>query len=146
MNFRNTDLKTKHRIISSKLTAVSANSLNIGQVPAGMTRWFTFLMLDTMNVAGASVTLLYIASVSTKIPTRVSMVLAANRKMALNLRATGLSTKSGHCPEGMPPICIPQRGPNVNIPLFSIAASKFIGCYCSGASAYVFVQYFDEEA
>jgi len=146
MNFRNTDLKTKHRIISSKLTAVSGCSLNIGQVPAGMTRWFTFLMLDTMNVAGASVTLLYIASVSTKIPTRVSMVLATHRKMTLNLRATGCSTKSGHCPQVQPPILIPQRGPSINKPLFSIAGGKFIGCYCSGASAFVYVQYFDEEA
>lgn len=138
MTTRNMELKTVSKVVTSETSA-----LNIGgQVPAGMKRWVTFIGLDTMLITGASSVKLYLASVSVSIPTKASLIATGNRKMVLNLRATGLNSVRNQTPDG-PPLMIPDK-PDTNKPLFSIAASKWLGVWASYTSANVTLQYFDE--
>ena len=138
MTTRNTDLK----IVSKPLTQETA-AINIGgQVPAGMKRWYTFLGLDTMLGTGASSVRLYLASVSVSNPSKASLIATGNRKMLLDVRATGVKGAQNQTPDG-PPLMIPDR-PNANAPLFSIASGKWLGTYASYTTANFTTQYFDE--
>lgn len=143
---RNIDLKTAHYFVCSKVaSSLSYSGLRMGVVPAGMTRWITFLMVDNTKPAGASQLRLHIASLaSAGTLTKASLILAANRKMLLDLRGTGVKRAQAHCaPYGLPPLMIPPV-PDPEKPLFSIAGGKRLGFYCSCTTANVFVQYFDE--
>ena len=138
MSTRNTELKWV-----SKQPKQETAGLNIGgQVPDNMKRWVTFLSLDTMFVTGASSVRLYLASVGVSDPTKASIIATGNRKMLLDLRATGLLGVQNLTPDGAP-LMIPDK-PDTNKPLFSIAAAKWLGVYASYTTANVHVQYFDE--
>jgi len=127
-----------------------------GQVPAGMKRWISFLSLDSILITGASSVRLYLASVSVSNPTKASLIATGNRKMLLDLRATGLAQTVGSAatskigsthrqditPEG-PPLMMPDT-PDTEKPLFSIAAGNWLGAYASYTTANVSMQYFDE--
>ena len=138
---RNIELKTVSKILASKTSQINIG----GQVPAGMKRWITFLSVDTWALASCQAVKLYLASVPTSISPRSSIVATTNRKMMIDLRASGINqgTKRNFTPDG-PPLMIPDR-PDSNKPLFSIAAGKWLGAYASNASAAnVLIQYFDE--
>jgi len=148
--YRNIELNTVSKIVTSDTAGIVIG----GQVPAGMKRWVTFLSLDTPLVTGASSVRLYLASVATNNPTKASLIATSNRKMLLDLRAsglrvaTGLSKTSGHSrkndvtPYG-PPLMVPET-PDTSRPLFSIAGGYYLGVYASYTTANVFVQYYDE--
>lgn len=135
---RNIELKTVSKVLTKE-----TQGLNIGgQVPAGMKRWVTFIALDTMLVTGASSVKLYLASVPAASNIKSSLIATANRKMMIDLRATGLKGIYNQTPDG-PPLMIPDK-PDANKPLFSIAAEKWLGAYASYTTANVTIQYFDE--
>ncbi len=135
------DIKTVSKIISSNV----ATAGNIGgQVPAGMTRWVTFLSVDTALITGASSVKVHFASVGVSNPTRASLIATGNRKWSIDLRATGLERTNSHvAPHEGAPFMIPNKI-NPDAPLFSIAGGKWLGINASNTTANVLVQYFDE--
>ena len=138
MSTRNTETKFLSKVIELETAELTLG----GQVPAGMKRWVTFLSLDTMLVTGASSVRLYMASVSVSDPTKTSLIATGNRKMLLDVRATGITALRNLTPDG-PPLMIPDT-PDTEKPLFSIAAENWLGVYASYATANVSMQYFDE--
>ena len=135
--------RNKETQFTSKQVKQETAGLNIGgQVASGMKRWVTFLSLDTMLVTGASSVRLFLASVSVSDPTKASLIATGNRKMLVDLRATGLLDTQNLTPDGAP-LMIPDR-PDTAKPLFSIAAGKWLGVYASYTTANIHVQYFDE--
>jgi len=136
---RNIELKTVSKILASKTSQINIG----GQVPTNMKRWVTFLSIDTWALASCQAVKLYLASVPTSISPRSSIVATTNRKMMIDLRASGILGRRNQTPYG-PPLMIPDR-PDANKPLFSIAGGKWLGAYASNASAAnVLIQYFDE--
>lgn len=133
VDLRNIELKNVNKIITSGIAGINIG----GQVPTNMKRWVTFVSLDTLSPAGASNVGIYLASVSVSNPSIASIVLLANRKMKLMLRAT---QTSGH---RKTPLQVP-RLPDINTPLFSIAGGKWLGAFATKTTAQVVVQYFDE--
>lgn len=135
---RNIELKTVSKVVSN------TSQVNLGgQVPAGMKRWVTFICLDALSKDGSAFLRLYLASGTTALPTKANIIAAANRKMMIDLRASGVkNTRLNHTPDG-PPLMIPDR-PDANKPLFSIAAENFLGAFVSNTAANVTIQYFDE--
>ena len=133
---RNMELKTKHQVCGS-----DASTLTIGgQVPAGMKRWVTFLMLETNTVSLASDGSVYFASVGVSVPVHTSLVATANRKLMQRWVASSVTDSSHKLP-----IMIPKDGPDPDQPLFSIGSGKWLGVYfTAGATGNVFIQYFDE--
>ncbi len=138
MSNRNLELKTIDKIVTSKVSGITIG----GQVPSGMKRWVTFLILDSITQASAQSVRLHLASVGVSNPTKASLVATSNRKMLLDLRASGLQGTQNISPHG-PPLMIPDR-PDSNKPLFSIASGKWLGAYASNTTAKAFIQYFDE--
>ena len=133
VDLRNIELKNVNKIVTSGIAGINIG----GQVQANMKRWVTFVSLDTLSPAGASNIGIYLASVSVSNPSIASIVLLANRKMKLMLRAT---QTSGH---RKTPLTIP-RVPNIKSPLFSIAGGKWLGAFATMTTGQVVVQYFDE--
>ena len=138
MTIRNIDLKLVSKPVTQETTGINIG----GQVPAQMKRWYTFLGLDTMAVTGASSVRLYLASVSVSNPSKASLIATGNRKMLLDIRATGIKGAQNQTPDG-PPLMMPDR-PNANAPLFSIAGGNWLGAYASYTTANVTTQHFDE--
>lgn len=149
-NIRNIELKLKSKVVTNNTAAINVG----GQVPANMKRWVTFVGLDTMLITGVSSVRLYLASVSVSNPTKASLIATGNRKMLLDLRASGLriatalsktsgiTRKNDLTPEG-PPLMVPDK-PDANKPLFSIAGGKWLGLWASVTTANLTMQYFDE--
>ncbi len=133
IDLRNTELKLVNKIVTSGIAGITIG----GQVPSNMKRWVTFVSLDTLSPAGASNVGVYFASVGVSNPSIASIVLLANRKMKLMLRAT---QTSGH---RKTPLQVP-RIPNVNNPIFSIAGGKWLGVFATKTTAQVLAQYYDE--
>ena len=144
-DIRNIELNTVSKVVTSETSGINIG----GQVPSGMKRWVTFLTLDTMAITGCSSVRLYLASVGVSNPTKASIIATGNRKMLLDLRASGIQasaatgkTKQDLTPHG-PPLQIPES-PDANKPLFSIAGGKWLGVWASVTTANVFIQYYDE--
>ena len=132
MLLRNIELKS-----TSMLVKDTTASLTIGgQVPAGMTRWVTFLSMENAAVSASSFAL-YVASVPTANPTVASITATTNRKLLVSVRASLLSSTFKN------PVQIPLK-PNIDTPLFSIGAEKFCGVSATGATANLYAQYYDE--
>jgi len=134
-DIRNIELNTVSKVVTSDTSAINIG----GQVPTGMKRWITFLMVDTNTARKASDCGLYLASVGVSNPTRASIVATGNRKDYIPLVGTQLSRSNSPRP-----LMKPSSGPNPDKPLFSIAGGKWLGVYASKTTANVFVQYFDE--
>lgn len=133
-DIRNIELKTVNRLLGSNASQVNMG----GQVPAGMKRWVTFVSIDNVySAAGAEQLGVYFASVTVSNPVKSSITTTARRKLLLHLRGT---QTSGH---RTGPVQVPKV-PNVDTPLFSIAAEKWLGVFATKATAQVVVQYFDE--
>lgn len=130
---RNINLKTVHQLCSSNTAVVNLT----GQVPAGMTRWFTMARLENTTGAGSAVAV-HLASVSQSDPGLASIVLTSNRKMQINLRELD---GSGLNSEGL--VQVP-RVPNLDAPLFSIAAEQWLGVAATLTTGLLTLQYFDE--
>ena len=144
MSERTKNLKSFFLTVGSKTSALNAsNTCKLGIVPAGMTRWVTFLTVDNTAVAVASQVRLFIASVGVSRPTRASIVATGNRKYFIDTRGSGVVNRQGLCHDVLPPVLVPRK-PDVNAPLFSIAGGKWIGMYVSNTIAGIFIQYYDE--
>lgn len=135
MNNRNRELKTISQMITSETSRVNIG----GQVPAGMKRWVTFLMIDTPTMSLVSNCILYLASANVSIPIKASVIATSSRKLLLAIKGTQLSISNKKHPVMMPP-----SGPDPDKPLFSIAGGKWLGVWASQTTANVFMQYFDE--
>jgi len=134
MSVRNRELKSVFKVFSS-----DASALNIGgQVPTGITRWVTFLQIDSPTVALASSNRVHFAEVDSG-ATQASLIAAANRKWMVAYKATSISDSSHKLP-----IMNPEDGPDPDAPLFSIAGEKYLGVYCTATTGHVFCQFFDE--
>ena len=140
MTVRSRDIKSVSKDASSKASAINIG----GQVPAGMKRWVTFVMIDGYALAGAKPVKAYFASVGVSNPTKASLIATGNRKYMIDIRATGVKRGTANVAGGGgPPFMCPRKIDPDN-PLFSIAASKWLGVYASQTTASLFVQYFDE--
>ena len=134
MSVRNKELQSVFKVASS-----DASALNIGgQVPAGMTRWVTFLQIDSAIVALASSNRVHFTEVDAS-ATQNSMITTTNRKLMVAYKATSISDSSHKLP-----LMIPEDGPDPDAPLFSIAEEKYLGVYCTATTAHIFCQFFDE--
>ena len=134
-DLRNTELKTVSKIVKKNTDNVTIG----GQVPAGMTRWVTFLACDAYTKSRASALVLHVASLPTALPVKASIVSTTYRKRRIPLGASALTRSSKKLP-----IMEPASGPDPEKPIFSIAASNFIALYASRTSINVTLQYFDE--
>ncbi len=136
--YRNVDVKWASKVFSSK-----TSKLNIGgQVPAGMKRYVTFLCVAparATKIVSCPSGILYLGSVVTQYPTAASVKAIANRKRAI--RFTGAKASTTNCDR---PFCDPKEGPAPNSPLFTIAATKYLGATASQQTMNVFMQYYDE--
>lgn len=147
-DYRNKELQWVSKVFSSK-----TSKLNIGgQVPAGMKRWVTFLMVDTAGIKGSSWGYqsgkLYFASVAVAQATAPAIYAAANRKLLVdfvgsNTKGSGIAV--GRTPGGRshPPLRWPDKI-DTNKPLFSIAGGAYLAAFGSLATYQVHMQYFDE--
>jgi hypothetical protein len=123
MGVENHDLKTVNKLIGSTVA-----DLGLGAVPTGMKRYVTFLRLD--NVYGGQQKV-YIASVASSTYASTPTLASAASKITANIEADE---------EG----CIPPGVPDVDHPLFSVAAGKYIDALTDRGGAYMFMQYYDE--
>jgi len=118
---------TKKNYNIKSVKAYASNSpvnLGIGAVAAGMTRYVTFVKV-TNETAGANA--LYICSGTTA--TDAASGVAKDKQAFLNQYDI----------LGWPDM------PNPDLPLFSIAANKYLSVIASSAGKmYVFMQYYDE--
>lgn len=121
-NAKNYDLKTMSKLIGSAVA-----TLGLGAVPTGMKRYVTMLRVN--NVAGAD-NVLYVASAANSANTSTVTLASAAQKYAIQLGA-------GETDE------FPRSTPNVDTPLFSIAAGKYVNMRTSYGNARVFMQYYD---
>jgi len=122
MGVKNHDIKTVNTMIGS-----GAATLGIGAVPTGMKRYVTFLRFDNVY---AGLQRAYIASLSAA-STCVASTASAAAKIAINLETDEEES-------------IPPGVPDVEHPLFSIAAGKYVGAVTNRGDAYLFMQYYDE--
>ncbi len=137
MNRRSTELKTVAKVITSGIAGITLG----GQVPSGMKRWVTFLLMDSITITRTSDIAFYLASVGVSNPSIASIVLAANRKLLIPIDATQLNknrTNKKH------PVMLPESGPDPESPLFSIASGKWLGVFASKTTGHIFMQYIDE--
>lgn len=147
-DYRNREVKWISKVISSKTSKLTIG----GQVPAGMKRWVTFLMVDTAGIKSSSfgrqTGKLFFASFTTANPTAANTYAAANRKLLVDfVGSTGAGSipASGRWPGGrsVPPLRWPDKI-DTNKPLFSIAGGMFLSAFGSLATYQVNMQYFDE--
>ena len=122
MGVENYDMKTVNKLIGSTVA-----DLGLGAVPTGMKRYVTFLRLD--NVYGGKQKV-YLASATTATYTATPTLASAASKITANIEADKEE-------------CIPPGVPDVDHPLFSIAAGKYIGALTDRGGAYLFMQYYD---
>lgn len=122
MGVENHDIKTVNKLISSTIA-----DLGLGAVPANMKRYVTFLRLD--NVYGGKQKV-YIASTTATTYASTPARASAAAAITVNIEADGEE-------------CIPPGVPDVDHPLFSIAAGKYIDALTDRGGAYMFMQYFD---
>lgn len=117
------DLKTVNKLIGS-----ASVDLGLGAVPTKMKRYVTFMRLD--NVYGGKQRVFIASTTATtyaSTPTRAS----AAAKIAINIEAD----EDGSIPPGVP---------DVDHPLFSVAAGKYIDALTNRGDAYLFMQYYDQ--
>lgn len=120
---QNYDIKTVMKVVG---TAVA--TLGLGAVPVGMKRYFT--MVRANNIAGANNTLYICSGTGSTTPGTTASASAA-QKYSMQLEA-------GESDE------FPRSSPNVNNPLFSIAASAYVVAKTNNGNCRLFMQYYDQ--
>ena len=142
--YRTRNIQTKDKIIQSKTSAYNIG----GQVPAGKTRYVTFLYLSPGYAGvGLSAAKVYLASVGVSDPSRASLVATTYRKDVLQVHVSGYSytTKKGPVMRGGGPLLYYPDKIDPDAPLFTIAGGKWLGAFLSHCSAAdIMVQWFDE--
>lgn len=137
-------MSTRNKELQTVCTAPKNNVAGLtlgGQVPSNMTRWVTFLMIDSATILDASDVNIHFASVNVSNPSEASTIAATNRKINPEWIASNLSL----CNCGGLPYMLPESGPNPDSPLFSIAGGNWLSVFTSvAATVNLFMQYFDE--
>jgi hypothetical protein len=123
MGVENHDIKTLNKLIGSTVA-----DLGLGAVPTGMKRYVTFLRLDNEYAGKQKV---YIATATVTTYASTPLRASAASKITVNIEAD----KEG---------CIPPGVPDVDHPLFTVAAGKYIDALTDRGGAYLFMQYYDE--
>lgn len=123
MGVENHDIETVSKLIGS-----AAVDLDAGLVPAGMKRYVTFVRVDNVHGGKQKV---YIASAASA----AYSASAAGRASAAAKLVFSIEADEDDC--------IPPGVPDVDHPLFSIAAGKYIGAATDRGGAYLFLQYYD---
>jgi len=124
------DIKSKNVVIGTQAGTVS---FGMGVVPAGKTRFITYVKAVNINHGVGPTNTLYLASNVADSITGVATA-TANKKLTIPFDAN-VPENSRQVPDG---------GPDTMNPLFTIAASHYlIGC-ASRKSIDAFVQYYDE--
>ncbi len=119
---KNYDLETMSKVIG---TAIA--TLGIGVVPSGMKRYVT--MLRTNNISGMQNTI-YVASAANSANTSTVNLVSAAQKYSTRL----------DCDESDE---FPKSTPDIDHPLFSIAAGGYINMKTDKGDTRVFMQYYD---
>lgn len=123
------DIKSANVVIGSGIT----NNFGIGAVPDGKQRFVTFVKAVNLHTGAGSTNTLYLASHSTSQLASLADASAA-KKMTLPFRISDVDQVRQ----------IPEGGPDLQTPLFAIAASNFLAAMTSTGDADVFVQYYDD--
>jgi len=124
------DLKSKNVVIGTQAGTVS---FGMGVVPAGKTRFITYVKAANINHGVGPTNTLYLASNAADSITGIATA-TANKKLTVPFDAN-VPENSHQVPDG---------GPDNMNPLFTVAASHYlIGC-ASRKPIDVFVQYFEE--
>ena len=124
------DLKTANVTIG---TAAANTSFGIGAVPAGKQRFITYIKAFNMY-RGAGTNTLYLASHTTSQLATLAAATAA-KKMTIPFRIEDVNGQR---------VQVPERGPDLQTPLFAIAASNYIAGRSTTGDVEVFVQYYDD--
>jgi len=119
---QNYDLETLSKVIG---TAIA--TLGIGVVPVGMKRYVT--MLRVCNIAGMQNTL-YIASAANSANTSTPTLASATQKYSARLNTDETAE-------------FPSSTPDVEHPLFSLAASSYMNMVTDRGDVRAFMQYYD---
>jgi hypothetical protein len=135
MPIRNLELKSASKVLSSTARVPIG-----GMVPAGMKRWVTFIMVDSLLIAAGEACAVHLCSVALSNPTLASAVAIGNRKYLMSWGATSVTD----CNCGGLPYMSPTDGPDPDQPLFSIEGGNFLVAAATRTSGQIFIQYFDE--
>jgi len=125
------DIKSKNIVIGTA-AAVVGTDIGIGRVPAGKTRFVTFVKAACIAYGGGATNTLYLSEYSaaqTELATAV-----ANKKLTIPFDST-LERQEEQVPEG---------GIDVENPLFTIEQSQFLVGVTSRGNIDLFVQYHDD--
>lgn len=124
------DIKSASVIIG---TAAANTNFDIGAVPAGKQRFITFVKAFNMY-RGAGTNTLYIASHTTSQLATLAAATAA-KKMTIPFRIEDVADQR---------VQVPERGPDLQTPLFTIAASNYLSARSTTGNVDVFVTYYDD--
>jgi len=124
------DIKSKNVVIG---TAAANTNFDIGAVPAGKQRFVTYVKATNLHRGAGSTNTLYLASHTTSQLTSLAAATAA-KKMTIPFIVGDIDQV----------VQVPDGGPDLQTPLFAIAASNYLSARTSTGNADVFVQYFDD--
>jgi hypothetical protein len=124
------DIKSANVIIG---TAAANTNFDIGAVPAGKQRFITYVKAFNMY-RGAGSNTLYLASHSTSQLATLAAATAA-KKMTIPFRIEDVADQR---------VQVPERGPDIQTPLFTIAASNYLAARATTGNVDVFVQYYED--
>ena len=114
-------------------TAAANTNFDIGAVPAGKQRFITYVKAFNMY-RGAGTNTLYLASHT--LSNLATLALAtATKKMTIPFRIEDVADQR---------VQVPERGPDIQTPLFTIAASNYLAGRATTGNVEVFVQYYDD--
>jgi len=132
------------RTVSDQLAGVAASStISIGPVvPAGMTRYVTFILVTQDQSPANEGSLVYFCSGATAAAASTDALASAAQKMGISMPAA-VSAGRGRKDFMAPPT------PDTEHPLFTVASAAYLRAHLSttatmSTSVTVFVQYFDE--
>lgn len=124
------DIKSKNVVIG---TAAANTNFDIGAVPAGKQRFVTFVKATNLHKGAGSTNTLYLASHTTSQLTTSAEAVAA-KKMSIPFIIGNIDQV----------VQVPESGPDLQTPLFTISASGYLAARTLTGNADVFVQYYDD--
>jgi hypothetical protein len=119
----------------------SATEVTLGAVvPAGMTRYVTFISISSLNSNNTQGSRVYFCSGGVSVATTDASANAAQKMVIQLASATSGNNKS---------VAVPPGGPDTEHPLFTVASTAYLRSHLStatdlSATVQVFVQYYDE--
>lgn len=124
------DIKSANVVIG---TAAVNTNFGIGAVPSGKQRFVTYVKAANLHRGAGSTNTLYLASHTTSQLTSSAEAIAA-KKMTIPFIVGDIDQV----------VQVPEGGPDLQTPLFAIAASNYLAARTLTGNADVFVQYYDD--